>query len=181
MEQKCCRQRKWCFQRTIVQRSCWRSNSSTHLTMRIKSLVPPGPLLSRCYAFIKYMLNQTASYLFLDLPSSAPFLTIKEDHECLHRFPHRTNISTHKSLAYMVWVCFQCFRNSTWGIFLPRPHSLWNFPGQGSNPRQSSDPSHNRDDTRSLTARPLGNSLNLMLLKHAAISSWFPCHNWRGK
>ena len=37
-------------------------------------------------------------------------------------------------------------------------HSKWKFPGQGLNPRHSSDLSHSSDNTRSLTTRLPGNS-----------------------
>ena len=56
------------------------------------------------------------------------------------------------------------FLSSPFNYFLknwraPSP-SMWTFPGQGSNPRQSSDPSHCSASARSLTLSPQESSSN---------------------
>lgn len=43
-------------------------------------------------------------------------------------------------------------------FFFDCAHGMLKFPGQGSNSRHSSDPSHSGDNARSLTTRPPGNS-----------------------
>ena len=49
-------------------------------------------------------------------------------------------------------------------------HSMWKFPGRGSNPSHSSDLSHSNDNGRSLTTRPRGNSALLLLICISLVS-----------
>ena len=48
-------------------------------------------------------------------------------------------------------------------FFSSHAHGMWKFPGQGSNLSHSCDPSYSSDNTGSLVARLLGNSLESQL------------------
>ena len=51
-------------------------------------------------------------------------------------------------------------------FFFGHGHSMWKFPGQGSNPYHISDPSHCSDDTRSLTCCATRELLKYILSKY---------------
>ena len=61
-------------------------------------------------------------------------------------------------------------------LFFGHAHGIQKFPSQGSNPSHSSNLSHTRDNAKSLTTRPSGNSNN-MLLKN----QWVNKSNWKSK
>ena len=50
-------------------------------------------------------------------------------------------------------------------LFIEAALVSWKFPGQGSNIRHGSDPSHSSDNAGSLIARPPGNSLSNLFFK----------------